>query len=283
MNNEQNNGVGNITPIMPNNANNQNTNPGVNNEQSGVTSPTPITPITPTTPEQQNNQVPNNNPTIPITPMPEVRGTNNQNVENQNNQVNPTPTITPQPQQITPTIVMPESKDSSMSAPQQPISNAPKELKLDSSSPFDIGVSAPLSTAINITTPQTPISQPTQSSTITPIPVTNNNNDTETKPQQDINIKEPTTQSTDNAVSVGTYLIHIILFSIPVIGLILLIVKALDKKNKNLSNFAKAQLILAIIATVIMVVIFVLFGAVIFNSIGNASSTDTTYTVDYNY
>ena len=283
MNNEQNNGVGNITPIMPNNANNQNKNPGVNNEQSGVTTPTPITPIAPTTPEQQNNQVPNNNPTIPITPMPEVRGTNNQNVENQNNQVNPTPTITPQPQQITPTIVMPESKDSSMSAPQQPISNAPKELKLDSSSPFDIGVSAPLSTAINITTPQTPISQPTQSSTITPIPVTNNNNDTETKPQQDINIKEPTTQSTDNVVSVGTYLIHIILFSIPVIGLILLIVKALDKKNKNLSNFAKAQLILAIIATVIMVVIFVLFGAVIFNSIGNASSTDTTYTVDYNY
>ena len=283
MNNEQNNGVGNITPIMPNNANNQNTNPGVNNEQSGVTTPTPITPITPTTPEQQNNQVPNNNPTIPITPMPEVRGTSNQNVENQNNQVNPTPTITPQPQQITPTIVMPESKDSSMSAPQQPISNAPKDLKLESSSPFDIGVSAPLSTAINITTPQTPISQPTQSSTITPIPVTNNNNDTENKPQQDINIKEPTTQSTDNVVSVGTYLIHIILFSIPVIGLILLIVKALDKKNKNLSNFAKAQLILAIIATVIMVVIFVLFGAVIFNSIGNASSTDTTYTVDYNY
>lgn len=263
MNNEQNNGVGNITPIMPNNTNNQNTNPGVNNEQSGVTTPTPITPIAPTTPEQQNNQVPNNNPTIPITPMPEVRGTSNQNVENQNNQVNPTPTITPQPQ--------------------QPISNAPKELKLDSSSPFDIGVSAPLSTATNITTPQTPISQPTQSSTITPIPVTNNNNDTENKPQQDINIKEPTTQSTDNVVSVGTYLIHIILFSIPVIGLILLIVKALDKKNKNLSNFAKAQLILAIIATVIMVVIFVLFGAVIFNSIGNASSTDTTYTVDYNY
>lgn len=283
MNNEQNNGVGNITPIMPNNANNQNTNPGVNNEQSGVTTPTPITPIAPTTPEQQNNQVPNNNPTIPITPMPEVRGTSNQNVENQNNQVNPTPTITPQPQQITPTIVMPESKDSSMSSPQQPIPNAPKELKLDSSSPFDIGVSAPLSTATNITTPQTPISQPTQSSTITPIPVTNNNNDTETKPQQDINIKEPTTQSTDNVVSVGTYLIHIILFSIPVIGLILLIVKALDKKNKNLSNFAKAQLILAVIATVIMVVIFVLFGAVIFNSIGNASSTDTTYTVDYNY
>ena len=66
MNNEQNNGVGNITPIMPNNANNQNTNPGVNNEQSGVTTPTPITPIAPTTPEQQNNQVPNNNPTIPI-------------------------------------------------------------------------------------------------------------------------------------------------------------------------------------------------------------------------
>ena len=66
MNNEQNNGVGNITPIMPNNANNQNKNPGVNNEQSGVTTPTPITPIAPTTPEQQNNQVPNNNPTIPI-------------------------------------------------------------------------------------------------------------------------------------------------------------------------------------------------------------------------
>ena len=283
MNNEQNNGIGNINPVMPNNTNNQNQNPIINNGQQGAQTPTPITPITPTTPEQQNNQVPNNNPTIPITPMPEVRGTSNQNVENQNNQVNPTPTITPQPQQITPTIVMPESKDSSMSAPQQPISNAPKELKLDSSSPFDIGVSAPLSTAINITTPQTPISQPTQSSTITPIPVTNNNNDTETKPQQDINIKEPTTQSTDNVVSVGTYLIHIILFSIPVIGLILLIVKALDKKNKNLSNFAKAQLILVVIATVIMVVIFVLFGAVIFNSIGNASSTDTTYTVDYNY
>ena len=44
--------------------------------------------------------------------------------------------------------------------------------------------------------------------------------------------------NSDNVTSTGTYLGHIFLFSIPVIGFIMLIIKAFDKKNKNISNWA---------------------------------------------
>ena len=44
----------------------------------------------------------------------------------------------------------------------------------------------------------------------------------------------------EEVVSVGTYIINMILFCIPIIGFIVILVKALSKKtNKNLSNLAK--------------------------------------------
>lgn len=56
-------------------------------------------------------------------------------------------------------------------------------------------------------------------------------------------------------VSVKRFLGYIILFMIPVLGFIMLIVKALDKKDKNISNYAKAQLLMSLISVVLMVVL----------------------------
>lgn len=94
--------------------------------------------------------------------------------------------------------------------------------------------------------------------------------------------------SSDNVVSVGSYLGHIILFSIPVVGFIMLLVKAFSSKtNKNISNFAKAQLILAVIITVLTVVVTIVFGAALFamfdNSSDQISDYDYGYSYDYDY
>lgn len=77
--------------------------------------------------------------------------------------------------------------------------------------------------------------------------------------------------SNDNIVSVGKYIGYIILFSIPIVGLIMLIVKALDKKDKNISNLARAQLLIGLVVVVLVVLVFVVFGA---SLIGIASSVN---------
>lgn len=65
----------------------------------------------------------------------------------------------------------------------------------------------------------------------------------------------------EEVVSVGTYILNMILFCVPVIGFILILVKAFSKKtNKNVSNFAKAYLIVQFIIVVLMVILmFILF------------------------
>lgn len=89
---------------------------------------------------------------------------------------------------------------------------------------------------------------------------------------------------TNNAVvSVGKFLGYLFLFSIPVVGFIMLIVKALDKKDKNISNFAKAQLlygvIISVIVTVFVAISFTALVGVINNIAGNSvqSNGDSSY------
>ena len=55
-----------------------------------------------------------------------------------------------------------------------------------------------------------------------------------------------------NVVSFGKYLGYFLLFTIPIAGFIMLIVKALDKKDKNISNFAKAYLVYSVIIGVVL-------------------------------
>lgn len=90
--------------------------------------------------------------------------------------------------------------------------------------------------------------------------------------------------SGDSVVSVGSYLGHIILFSIPIVGFIMLLVKAFgSKSNKNISNLAKAQLLLSVIITVLTVVIMIVFGAAIFTMFGDSSTQGSDYDYGYDY
>ena len=145
-------------------------------------------------------------------------------------------------------------------------------LNLDSSSPFDIGINEPMSN---------------NNSNIDNIESQNNTeiiNSTESTNQtQDIKIETTQDNNNDNKItSVGQYLLYIVLFSIPIIGLIIMIIKALDKNNKNISNFAKAWLIIYVITFVISSIIMLLFGASIINSINNSPTTNVdNYTIDY--
>ena len=60
-----------------------------------------------------------------------------------------------------------------------------------------------------------------------------------------------------------------ILFSIPLVGFIVLILKVVDKKDKNISNFAKAYLLLGIILVLLWIVFFGIFGATLL-ALGNS-------------
>lgn len=59
-------------------------------------------------------------------------------------------------------------------------------------------------------------------------------------------------------ISVGAYLGYMVLFSIPVIGIIMMLVTAFGSGEKSLKNFAKAHLILYVIAVVISIVLILL-------------------------
>ena len=109
-------------------------------------------------------------------------------------------------------------------------------------------------------------------------------------PTNDVVSNNNTVQSSnDGVVSVGKYLGHMFLFVIPVIGPIMLIVKAFDKKDKGISNFAKAQLLFALIITGISLIltflIFVIFGFSLSAVNVTSSDNDTpnySSTTDYN-
>lgn len=62
--------------------------------------------------------------------------------------------------------------------------------------------------------------------------------------------------------SIGTYILWFLLSCIPVVNIIVLIVFAIDGSNKNRANYYRAQIIWAVIVTVVALVLCALFGRV---------------------
>ena len=90
--------------------------------------------------------------------------------------------------------------------------------------------------------------------------------------------------SSDNIVSVGKYMGYLFLFTIPVVGFIMIIVKAVNKKDKNIANFAKAILVYALIFGVISGVIGVFAyssnPSIFNNAVNSSDSSDYFQTTD---
>lgn len=99
------------------------------------------------------------------------------------------------------------------------------------------------------------------------------------------NSNQPNNNSgNENIVSVGKYLGYILLFCIPIVGFIMLIVKAFfDKKDKNISNFAKAQLLLSVIAVVLAIIFTIISFAAASSMINNINDKDNSYIDQNNY
>lgn len=87
-------------------------------------------------------------------------------------------------------------------------------------------------------------------------------------------------------VPVKKYFLHFLLTSIPVVGMILLIIRAIDKKDKNISNLAKAQLLFSFAGVLVGVIItFIMLGIVgtsIASIINNNSGSAGSNVVDNN-
>ena len=162
-------------------------------------------------------------------------------------------------------------------------------LNIVNSSPFDIGLNSTINTektqiidpilsgSNNISNTTNENSQLLNNNSMQPLNNNVNNNFGDATPLTNANINNT---SNDNIVSVGKYLGYILLFSFPIVGFIMLLVKAFgDKKDKNISNLAKAQLILIVIVTVLSIVLSIAFGALI----ASAISGNSTQTNDYNY
>lgn len=88
----------------------------------------------------------------------------------------------------------------------------------------------------------------------------------------------------DNIVSVGKYLGYIVLFCIPIVGFVMLIVKAFfDKKDKNISNLAKAQLLLSVIGVVIAIIFMIISFAAAGSMINQINDNANSYIDQNNY
>ena len=96
-------------------------------------------------------------------------------------------------------------------------------------------------------------------------------------------VSQPSISSTNevaNVISVGKYLGHMLLFIIPVVGFIMCIVKAFDKKDKTISNFAKAFLIFSVIISTVVVVLSVLMFSLDLAAMNSANSDSATQVDD---
>ena len=251
MNNEQknNDGITPITPIQPQTIDSSATS-AVQGPVLPVTNPAAVNIVSAPTPSSSNGgKIDVVNP-VPLTG---VGGDGKIEV------TNPVPAAGVGGGLLMPSATMPEVKGAETSISNSvvpPVKNdngsvatnaSSPQLALENSSPFDIGVNAPINTNVSNNV----------QGTVSTIPVTGNANANTIS--SDINIKQSTTNS--DIVTVGTYIKTMILFTIPVIGFIIMIIKALDKENKNISNFAKAYLLFGIIAFVLFFVLsFVLTG-----------------------
>ena len=73
----------------------------------------------------------------------------------------------------------------------------------------------------------------------------------------------PTTSNEANVTTVGKYLGYMFLFAIPIIGFIMLLVTAFGKKEKSISNFAKAYLLFSLIMGALIIILAMLFASII--------------------
>lgn len=153
--------------------------------------------------------------------------------------------------------IIPEQKNTNVS---NLAVDSTSEPNLSSANPFDIGIAL---------TPISPMEQMSKTTLLTPqmpnTSVVNNPMNTETanptiSSTESTSSKENEPINDETIVSVGQYLGHLVLFSLPIIGQIMLIVKIFDKKNKNISNLAKAQLLLFAMMIILVVVFIVVFG-----------------------
>lgn len=69
--------------------------------------------------------------------------------------------------------------------------------------------------------------------------------------------------SNEEVVSVKKYLIHMLLCIIPIAGIIILIMRAIDGKDKNITNLARAQLLLTAVITLLSVILTFAMGSLI--------------------
>ena len=87
-------------------------------------------------------------------------------------------------------------------------------------------------------------------------------NYTQTPPQPSYswdNDSPPPPGSPYAVMSVGSYIGHSILFSLPLVGWIICLVMAFSSKNKNKKNYARSLLIMILIGIVLSVVMSILF------------------------
>ena len=229
MNNEQNNNMFGIPNTQPqNNQGNNQTIPGAN-----------LTPITPNTIES-TNQV--SHPTMSVNPIPGI-------VTENSNQTNGLPPINNTPlgnNSSIPEIVNslpPESTNSAIN---------------------NLGMANSINTAMNNQQLNPVIPEINNPNTMVQ-PVNNNQ-----APNNNFGDATPITNqglnNNDEVVTVKQYLIYTLLCCIPFVGFIIMLMKAFGNNvNKNISNLAKAQLLLAVIVTVIGFVFGSLLGSLLVN------------------
>ena len=229
-----------------------------NNNINGIITPQPITP-TDISNQDGNNDTNNLIQPTSIVPVEQAKEVNNNMESIQPNIIS---------EQQIPNIIIPEMKKDNDGINNN-ISQT-TELKLDGTSPFDIGIN------------QTPIMASLEENNTTTPTISNSNANLNNNPNDSVQVIAPTnkeqqedisilvsTSNNSDIVPVTKYLINMILFSIPLVGFIVLILKVVDKKDKNISNFAKAYLLLGIILVLLWIVFFGIFGATLL-ALGNS-------------
>lgn len=77
-------------------------------------------------------------------------------------------------------------------------------------------------------------------------------------------------QNQNEVVSLGGWLIFLFILSIPIVGLIVLIVYAIgNNKNRNMVNLSRAALIYSIISCILISWVLIAFGAIVAQAFSN--------------
>lgn len=88
--------------------------------------------------------------------------------------------------------------------------------------------------------------------------------------KNDSNVSDNKEEVKEEVVSVKKYLIHMLLCCIPLVGIIILIMRALDRKDKNISNLARAQLLISAIVVLLSVVMMFVIGSLMTSLFSNS-------------